>query len=308
MTGAAPACLWCGGPTVPAGKRLLGCRACGVARTYPVPDAAELDAAYGGHYRPESGRFSGGVDRLLARTRGALAARIDAAAPPGPVLDVGSGDGALLDALAALGREAVGLERGPVGRADVIAAELSDFTTRQGEWAAIVMWHSLEHLHDAPHALDHAAGLLAPRGVLMIAVPNRDSWQARALGDRWLALDLPRHLTHLTASALLARLGQDGLAIERVSFWRGGQVLFGWLHGLVVLLPGHPDLYDAIRRPEARAVPMGPRRRARTLAAGVALAPLAALLSLAEVLAGHGGTVFVQARRSDRRPIGVADA
>ena len=28
--------------------------------------------------------------------------------------------------------------------------------------------------------------------------------------------------------------------------------MFGWLHGLVGMLPGHPDLYDAIRRCEAR--------------------------------------------------------
>ncbi len=308
MTAAVPVCPWCGGPTVPAGRRLRGCRDCGVASTYPVPDAAELDAAYGGAYRPDSGRFSAGADRLLARTRGALAARIDATAPPGPVLDVGSGDGSLLDALAARGREAVGLERaqparpGQAGRADVVAAELADFDARRGEWAGVVMWHSLEHLPDAPAALDHATELLAPGGVLIIAVPNRDSWQARVLGERWLALDLPRHLTHLTAAALLQRLRARGLAIEQVSYWRGGQVLFGWLHGLVVCLPGHPDLYDAIRRPEARAAALSPRRRAGTLAAGVALAPLAALLSVAEVRAGHGGTVFVQARRSALAP------
>ena len=71
--------------------------------------------------------------------------------------------------------------------------------------------------------------------------------------------------------------------MERVSHLRGGQVLFGWLHGLVGLLPGRPDLYDAIRRPEARRRPLGPRRRAVTLAAGVLLTPAAAAASAAEV-------------------------
>jgi SAM-dependent methyltransferase len=292
---ATPACPWCGARTVPAGRRLLGCTACGTATTYPVPDAAELQAAYGGHYRPGGGRFSAGADRLLARTRGALAARIDAVAPVGPVLDVGSGDGSLLDALSARGRTAVGLERDGAGRSDTLAVELIDFCEGRGKWAAVVLWHSLEHLRDAPAALDHAATLLAPGGVMMIAVPNRDSWQAAFLGDRWLALDLPRHLTHLTARALLSRLRDDGLEIAEISFWRGGQVLFGWLHGLVVSLPGHPDLYDAIRRPEARARALSPRRRALTLIAGVALAPLAAILAGSEILAGRGGTVFVQA-------------
>ncbi len=297
---AAPACAWCGAPTRPAGPRLSACSGCGVAVTFPAPDDAELEAAYAGFYRPASGRFSAGGDWLLRRTRGTLARRIDAVAPPGPVLDVGAGDGALLDALGARGREAVGLERGPADRADVIAAELTDFSARRGEWAAVVMWHSLEHLRDGPATLDRACALLAPGGVLILAVPNYASWQARRLGERWLALDLPRHLSHLTPAALEQRLRAGGLVVERVSYWRGGQVLFGWLHGLVASLPGHPDLYDAIRRPEARAVAVRPGRRAATLAAGVALAPLAGLLSAAEVLAGAGGTVFVQARRPVR--------
>ena len=112
--------------------------------------------------------------------------------------------------------------------------------------------------------------MLAPGGVLVVAVPNAGSLQARLLGERWLALDLPRHLVHLPAEALLERLRSLGLTVERVSFWRGGQVVFGWLHGLVGALPGRPDLYDAIRRPEARSRPIsarsaraGPRRGAR---------------------------------------------
>ena len=87
-------------------------------------------------------------------------------------------------------------------------------------------------------------------------MPNPDSLQARAFGDRWLHLDLPLHLVHVPAPALLARLRALGLRVERVSYLRGGQVVFGWLHGIVGLLPGHPDLYDAIRRPEARRRPL----------------------------------------------------
>jgi SAM-dependent methyltransferase len=292
-----PACAWCGAGTRPVGPRLVRCEGCGVAVTFPVPDPAELDAAYAGFYRPESGRFSGGGDWLLRRTRGTLARRIDAVAPAGPVLDVGAGDGALLDALGARGRVAVGLERGSRGRDDVVAADLTDFADRRGEWAAVVMWHSLEHLRDAPAAIDHAAELLAPGGVLILAVPNYASWQARMFGPRWLALDLPRHLSHLTPAALARRVSADGLTMETVSFWRGGQVLFGWLHGLVASLPGRPDLYDAIRLPEARAVAITGPRRAVTLGVGVALAPLAAGLSAVEVLARAGGSVFLQARK-----------
>jgi hypothetical protein len=265
-----------------------------VATTTPWPGPEELAAAYAGFYRPASGRFAGPGDRILRGSRAALARRLDRIAPPGPVLDVGAGDGALVEALAARGREAVGLEREPRGER-VRGGDVADV---DGTWAAVVFWHSLEHLPSPGPDLDHAAGLLAARGLLVVALPNSDSLQARAFGDRWLALDLPRHLVHVPARALLARLRADGLNVERVSHLRGGQVVFGWLQGLVGRLPGRPDLYDAIRRPAARQRPLGAGRRAAILAAAVVLAPVAGLAALAEAAARRGGSIYVEARRA----------
>ena len=107
-------CAWCAAPPngTPAGRsgRTI-CAACGVATTTPWPTDAELERAYGGPYRPSVGRFAGPGDALLRRFRGRLARRLDRLAPPGPILDVGAGDGALLDALAHRGRDVTGLER-----------------------------------------------------------------------------------------------------------------------------------------------------------------------------------------------------
>jgi hypothetical protein len=257
-----------------------------------VPEPEELAAAYDNWYRPPAGRFAGPGDALLRATRGRLARRLDRIAPPGPILDVGSGDGALLDALRRRGREAVGLERG-AERDDTRELEIAEVG---GRWAGIVFWHSLEHLLGAGAALGHAASVLERRGVVVIAMPNAASIQAAVFGDRWLALDLPRHLVHVPAPALLARLEREGLQVERVSFARGGQVVFGWLHGLVGRLPGHPDLYDAIRRPEARRNSLSTPARAGALVAAVILLPAAAACALLETAMRRGGTTYVEAR------------
>jgi hypothetical protein len=84
-----------------------------------------------------------------------------------------------------------------------------------------------------------------------------------------------------------------------VSYLRGGQVLFGWLHGIVGRLPGHPDLYDAIRRGEARQAAQRPGFRLYALAAAVAALPIALAGAVTEVAARAGGTVYVEARRRD---------
>ena len=289
-------CAWCGSPIDAFAQRRRGiaiCAGCGVGNTFPPPTDAELNSAYAGWYRPSGGRFSGLGDAILRRTRSRLAKRLNRIAPPQAILDVGAGDGTLIDALAALGRSALGLER-EASRPDIRSGDLGSL---EGEWAAIVFWHSLEHLANAGQELERAARLLARGGVLVIAVPNADSLQARLFDDRWLALDLPRHLVHLPAPALIDRLQRLSLDVERVSYWRGGQVVFGWLHGLVGVLPGQLSLYDAIRRPEAQEQRQSTTRRLSTLAMAALLSPAAVAAASFEIAIGRGGTVYVEARR-----------
>jgi SAM-dependent methyltransferase len=289
-------CAWCGSELDPSGARRRGrvvCARCGAATTYPWPSQDELAAAYGDWYRPRAGgRYHFGLDALLARSRARLSKRLDRIAPPGRMLDVGAGDGTLVDALRAEGRQTTGTEREPL-RDDLLDQPLEDL---QPGWAAVVFWHSLEHLTQPRAAVREAARLLDPRGVVVIAVPNADSIQAKLFGDRWLHLDLPRHLVHLPAETLLAGLEEDGFAVERVSHLRGGQHVIGWLDGLVGSLPGQPRLYEALRRPAAQSTAVTPAARAATIAAGVALSPVAVAGAAVEIALRRGGTIYVEAR------------
>jgi SAM-dependent methyltransferase len=215
--------------------------------------------------------------------------------PAGPVLDVGAGDGTLVGAFRKHGREAVGVDPYYQGSSPHIrAVELEEMT---GSWSAVVFWHSLEHVRRPVRSLRHAASLVAPGGMLVVAVPNFASLQARLFSDQWLALDLPRHLVHITPDALLSQLEELGFTIDRVSYLRGGQVLFGWLHGLVRQLPGRPDLYDAIRRSDAQQNAQPAGRRLYALAAGVVALPFGLIGTAIELATKSGGSVYVQARR-----------
>lgn len=300
-SGAAPtACVWCGARLAAdnASEQLTGrlrCHNCGAATTDPWPTESQLDAAYGSWYRPSGGaRFRFGGDVVLARSRGLIAARLDRVAPPGPVLDVGAGEGSLLDALERIGREGSGLERSDAD------PRFRDESIEQVEagWAAVVLWHALEHLPQPGEAVRAAAAILLPGGIIAVAVPNSSSLQARAFGDRWLHLDLPRHLSHLTTASLIAGLERSGFSVEEVSYVRSGQQVIGWLEGLVGLLPGRPSLYQALRAPAARTRPIGGMRRALTILAGAALLPLAGACAAVEIALRRGGTVYVEGRLS----------
>jgi 2-polyprenyl-3-methyl-5-hydroxy-6-metoxy-1,4-benzoquinol methylase len=58
----------------------------------------------------------------------------------------------------------------------------------------IVLWHCLEHLPQPWLVLQKAAEKLAPGGILLIAIPNIDSYDFSVLRAKWQHLDAPRHL------------------------------------------------------------------------------------------------------------------
>lgn len=290
-------CAWCDSDLAD-GRRLAGraeCPACGCATTDPVPDGESLEKAYGQWYWPASGtRFGRFGDAMLRRSRAAMAGRIDEAAPPGAVLDIGAGEGYLIDALARRGRPVRGIDR------DSSHPLVSDRPLEEveGEFAAIVLWHALEHLPEPRVTVELAARKLIPDGLLVIAVPNYASLQSRAFADGWLHLDLPRHLSHLSADALEAGLRRTGLEVGHRSGMRGGQLLIGWLQGLVGLLPGAPDLYQSLRRRSARRIEIGAGKRVYAIGAGMVAFPAAVVCAIVEQAIGKPGTIYVEARRA----------
>jgi len=77
----------------------------------------------------------------------------------------------------------------------------------------ITLFHVLEHL---PNPLDLIQKLckdnLKTGGVLVIEVPNFESWQSKWAGKDWMHLDLPKHLSHWTPSDLESHFSTLGFA------------------------------------------------------------------------------------------------
>jgi len=69
-------------------------------------------------------------------------------------------------------------------------------------FSLITLWHALEHIPSPIEALEVAYKALKPDGVLLIALPNIASFDARVYGADWVAIDAPRHLWHFTPTTL----------------------------------------------------------------------------------------------------------
>ncbi len=68
----------------------------------------------------------------------------------------------------------------------------------------IAAWHSLEHLPHPWVVIQQAARLLNPGGILLLAMPNPESYEFSALKGAWMHLDAPRHLYFFSLRCLAA--------------------------------------------------------------------------------------------------------
>jgi 2-polyprenyl-3-methyl-5-hydroxy-6-metoxy-1,4-benzoquinol methylase len=88
----------------------------------------------------------------------------------------------------------------------------------------IALWHSLEHLPNPWVVLEKAAERLAPGGILLIAVPNIESYDFSVLRAAWMHLDAPRHLFFYTARSLEKLCSANGL--ETLELTRSDRLSF----------------------------------------------------------------------------------
>ena len=71
-----------------------------------------------------------------------------------------------------------------------------------GSFDVITLWHVMEHLQHLNETWEQLYQLLDKQGILILAVPNPSSFDARHYGAEWAAYDVPRHLWHFTPSVM----------------------------------------------------------------------------------------------------------
>jgi SAM-dependent methyltransferase len=213
------------------------CAHCEYGVTVPQLSPEGLEPYYADAYYEDYFEHSGprapasALARARARFRRAGAARRHARPPfsfapatPGRVLDVGCGSGELLEHYARAGWETYGIDPSEAALsaaarrgAHVHRGTLDDQPWGTDPFGLITFQHALEHIVDPLVALRRARDLLAPDGLILVAVPNWSCWQRRLLfRNRWCHLDLPRHQQHFSPRALARAADQVGLSVGAV--------------------------------------------------------------------------------------------
>lgn len=216
------------------------CEACTFGKTVPCPDDATLHELHSTQYyrNGEGVRFVAPFEWLVEGMRRWRIYRLAQYVRKGRALDIGCGSGRFLRALQNSGWEVAGVELNDdtataarTVHGLVVATSLEDLADQSFD--LITITHVLEHVRDPCQMLADCVRLLKPGGVIAVAVPNIESWQARLTRGSWFHLDVPRHLWHFSEkwlSTALNELGFQQLKVRRLDLAHN---IFGWLQSLL---------------------------------------------------------------------------
>jgi SAM-dependent methyltransferase len=146
----------------------------------------------------------------------------------GRILDIGCGNGRYLSTLKKLGWQTYGVEQNPKAskyardelHLNVITGDLLNCEYQDKYFDAITMWHSLEHLYEPLNTLIEIRRILNNDGLLIISVPNIDSFVARIFKTYWYGLQLPIHLIAFTTDSITKMLESAGFDVKKIYYDR----------------------------------------------------------------------------------------
>ncbi len=124
----------------------------------------------------------------------------------GNILDIGAGTGDFLDAFDNKLWTKYSIEPSEKLHSRILekGIHLRDSLNQFEEHSleVITLWHSLEHIPDLDFTINYLNKILKPNGVILIAVPNYLSYDAKFYDKYWAAWDVPRHLWHFSKFGL----------------------------------------------------------------------------------------------------------
>jgi 2-polyprenyl-3-methyl-5-hydroxy-6-metoxy-1,4-benzoquinol methylase len=291
--------------------QLSGCQACHSLFIDPLPGDEEIASFYPAQYWWSS---SSSLLKTLERTYRRIALRDHVAfimkaarslpADQGAVrlLDVGCGNGTLLNLMKGRGLDVLGFDSSAQaseiakrenGVEVKVGARLQDMAFPAGSFDLVTLFHVMEHVTDPRGLLVEIRRILRPQGRIVLQVPNIESWQFRLFGARWYGLDIPRHVIDYSTGSMQRLLRESHLSVCRIRHFNLRDNAPALASSLVPSLDPLSRGIRQRRRNASESVPMAWLRHFLYLGLVVTSYPFA----IAESAAGAGATIMIEAAR-----------
>ena len=143
--------------------------------------------------------------------------------PKGKLFDLGVGWGHFLYTVKILGYETSGIEISEMPytyakedlKLNVQHIDFFDYPEEKESYDLITMWDVLEHIDDCDRVIDKCSNMLKDEGVIIIQVPQIDSYFAKKYKEKWKMMGLD-HVNYFSKKTITNLLGQYGLEVKTI--------------------------------------------------------------------------------------------
>lgn len=207
---------------------IVECDSCGFKFTNPRPEPSQLgkyykSEEYVSHSNTKKGFINSTYQTVRKYTLMKKLQLISKFYKTGSILDIGCGTGEFLNTCKNAKWNTTGIEPDADARKMAIdnyglnVLEESELANLKDESFDIIsMWHVLEHVPNLNERVQELKRLIKPNGVIIIAVPNCSSLDAKIYKENWAAYDVPRHLYHFIPKDIDALFKKYEMKVFRI--------------------------------------------------------------------------------------------
>ena len=211
------------------------CLDCGFTFSNNYPDEDDIGAYYYSEkYISHSDTHKGLINKLYHYARSIMLSRKYrivsrySRLKSGTLMDIGCGTGYFAKFMLKKGWNVSGIEKDDKARLYAESVnKISVFDSDKiknlppSAFDCISLWHVMEHFHDPDSILKALVESLKENGIIVIALPNNNSFDATHYKASWAAWDVPRHLWHFTSATIskfLQPYSLEIIAVKRLPF------------------------------------------------------------------------------------------
>jgi SAM-dependent methyltransferase len=204
------------------------CTDCDFLFTNPIPEEKEIGKYYDNpnyisHTNSSKGLFGTVYQAIRNKALKHKLAWISTYKKTGVLIDYGSGTGEFLKYCVDHGWLGKGFELSDKARSMAVTnygldiKHPTDFNSLENDSVDVItMWHVLEHLPDLQEVLTKLTSKIRHGGLLALALPNPESWDASHYGKYWAAWDVPIHFYHFKKQDISRIAKQHGLIVREI--------------------------------------------------------------------------------------------